>query len=119
MPYHNIMAKTIPEENEDDGDLVTIISSDEVLRQQLTSGDIPDASERLPLLLEAGGRRGGGSATDCSCFSFVIQGLVVLEIVSLLFYVTLLLYSTRLKNIDRNRDAIVLFIYVLVVYIPS
>ena len=69
--------------------------------------------ETLPLLVKPS--RTGGLHHDCSCFSFVVQGLVVLEIVSLLFYVTLLLYSTRLKNIDRNRDAIALFIYVLVV----
>lgn len=108
------MEKTIPEEDED---LITIISSDEVLRQQLVSdrtigdGGDDETRETLPLLLKSGMHR----PADCSCFAFVIQGIVVLEIVSLLFYVTLLLYSTRLKNIDRNRDAVVLFLYVLTV----
>lgn len=101
------MAKAIPcGEGED---LIAIISSDEVLAGRTVS----TGSESLPLLLKP--NRNRGQHPDCSCFSFVVQGLVVLEIVSLLFYVTLLLYSTRIKNIDRNRDAIALFLYVLIV----
>lgn len=45
---------------------------------------------------------------------FVLQGIVILEVVSLIFFVTILLYTqTYPTNYDRNKNAIGLFVYVL------
>ena len=133
------IAKRIPEEEEEEeedggeeeADLThVVISSGEVMEQRRLSQhqhQESDAwvcgqswhrrfSEATPLLLEANsGSQPLRHSTDCSCFRFALQGLLVLEIVSLMFYVTLLLYSTQVKNSDRNREAVGLFIYVMVV----
>ena len=71
--------------------------------------------QSLPLLHDDDGHGRGSSLRLGTCLAFVLQALVVLELVSLLFFVTLLLYWTRARNADRNRDAVGLFLYVLLV----
>ena len=55
-----------------------------------------------------------------SCgFTFIIQALVILELVSLIFYITLFLYSFDRTSYPRTSSSLILASYVIVVMIYS
>ena len=73
---------------------------------------------RLPSILLNAGRSSSKKKNpvhEHSCFfQFALQLIVILEMISLIFFVTMLLYTRTFEsNLDRNKNAMGLFSYVL------
>jgi hypothetical protein len=78
-----------------------------------TLKDLPQRIRLPSILLHDSDKRSPREEPHSCLFHFVLQGIIILEVVSLIFFVTTLLYTqTYPTNYDRNKNAVGLFAYV-------